>query len=207
MTKSEPKPTESAAAKHREEVFFASRQELRGWLSEHVHQANGIWAIFYKKSTGVSDLSWDAIVEECLCFGWIDSLPGKVDTSKTKIYISPRKKDSGWSQRNKTLLVALEQRGLMTEFGRKAVACAIANGSWTRFDLAEQLVLSEELREILTADRTFATNWNRLTDARKRQYLQQIYDAKKELTRRARIDQIRKAIQDSFGLPTAFSDQ
>jgi uncharacterized protein YdeI (YjbR/CyaY-like superfamily) len=182
MTKSAQKATDCAAAKHREEVFFASRQELRGWLSEHVHQANGIWAIFYKKSMGVSDLSWDAIVEECLCFGWIDSLPGKVDASKTKIYSSPRKKDSGWSQRNKTLLVAVEQRGLMTEFGRKAVAGAIANGSWTRFDLAEQLVLSEELREILTADRTFATNWNRLTDARKRQYLQQIYDAKKELT-------------------------
>jgi len=84
MTKSEPKPTESAAVKNREEVFFASRQALRGWLSEHVHQANGIWAIFYKKSTGVSDLSWDAIVEECLCFGWIDSLPGKVDASKKK---------------------------------------------------------------------------------------------------------------------------
>ena len=105
MTKTEPKPTESAAAKNRAEVFFASRQELRGWLSEHVQQANGIWAIFYKKSTGVSDLSWEAIVEECLCFGWIDSLPGNVDATKTKIYISTRKK-SGWSQRNKTLLVA-----------------------------------------------------------------------------------------------------
>ena len=134
MTKSAQKATDSAAAKNREEVFFATRKELRGWLSEHVHQANGIWAIFYKKSTGVSDLSWDAIVEECLCFGWIDSLPGKVDASKTKIYISPRKKDSGWSQRNKTLLVGLEQRGLMTEFGSKAVAGAIANGSWTLVD-------------------------------------------------------------------------
>jgi uncharacterized protein YdeI (YjbR/CyaY-like superfamily) len=206
MTKSEPKPTESAAVKNREEVFFASREALRGWLSEHVHQANGIWAIFYKKSTGVSDLSWDAIVEECLCFGWIDSLPGKVDASKTKIYISPRKKDSGWSQRNKALLVALEQRGLMTESGRKAVAGAQANGSWTRFDLAEQLVLSEELSEILSSDSTFAAHWNRLTDARKRQYLQQIYDAKKEVTRRARIEQIRKAIQDSFGDTTKNSD-
>jgi uncharacterized protein YdeI (YjbR/CyaY-like superfamily) len=86
----------------------------------------------------------------------------------------------------------------MTEFGRKAVAGAIANGSWTRFDLAEQLVLSEELREILTADPTFAAHWNRLTDARKRQYLQQIYDAQKELTRRARIDQLRNAIHGSF---------
>lgn len=196
MTKSEPNPTESAGSKNREEVFFASRQELRGWLSEHVHQANGIWAIFYKKSTGVSDLSWDAIVEECLCFGWIDSLPGKVDASKTKISISPRKKDSGWSQRNKTILVGLEQHGLMTDSGRKAVARAIANGSWTRFDMAEQLVLSEELIEILTVDRTFAAHWNKLTDARKRQYLQQIYDAKKEVTRRARIDQIRNTIHN-----------
>ena len=92
MTKSEQNATESTGVKSREEVFFATRQALREWLSEHAHHANGIWAIFYKKSTGVSDLSWDAIVEECLCFGWIDSLPGKVDASKTKIYISPRKK-------------------------------------------------------------------------------------------------------------------
>jgi len=94
----------------------------------------------------------------------------------------------------------------MTESGRKAVAGAQANGSWTRFDLAEQLVLSEELSEILSSDSTFAAHWNRLTDARKRQYLQQIYDAKKEVTRRVRIEQIRKAIQDSFGDTTKNSD-
>lgn len=134
MKKPEPKATDSATAKNREEVFFATRQELRGWLSEHVHQANGIWVIFYKKSTGVSDLSWDAIVEECLCFGWIDSLPGNVDASKTKIYISPRKKKSGWSQCNKTFLVGLEPPGLITEFGRKTLAGAIANRPRTLVD-------------------------------------------------------------------------
>ena len=104
MTKSEPKPTQSAAAKDRVEVFFASRQELRGWLSEHVQQANGIWAIFYKKSTGGSDLSWEAIVEECLCFGWIDSLPGNVDATKTKIYISTRKNLVGLSATRRSSL-------------------------------------------------------------------------------------------------------
>ena len=195
MTKSEPKAAGSAGAKNREEVFFASRQDLRGWLTEHVHQPNGIWAIFHKKSTGISDLSWEAIVEECLCFGWIDSLPGKVDASKTKITISPRKKHSGWSQRNKNLVVALETRGLMTESGRKAIAIAQANGSWSRFDRAEQLVLSDELLELFSVDSAFATDWSRLTDARKRQFLQQIYDAKTAATRIARINQIRNAIQ------------
>lgn len=182
------------APKHAE-IFFATRAAFRQWLAEHTDQKSGIWVIFYKKSTGMSDLSWDAIVEECLCFGWIDSLPGKVDESKTKIYVSPRKKDSGWSQRNKKIIGLLEQRGLMTDTGRMVIEAAKANGSWLRFDMAELLILSEELKEIFAADRAFAAHWDALTDARKRQLLQQIYDAKKEVTRHARIDQIRKAIQ------------
>jgi uncharacterized protein YdeI (YjbR/CyaY-like superfamily) len=179
----------------RDEVFFESRSVFRAWLTEHSNQELGIWAIFIKKSTGISDLSWDAIVEECLCFGWIDSLPGKVDDVKTKIYVSPRKKNSGWSQRNKKLIVELEKRGLMTESGRKAIDLAVANGSWTRFDDAENLVLSPELVDIFKADIEFALNWDTLTDARKRQYLQQIYDAKKEATRLSRINQIRNSIK------------
>ncbi|MFM2308547.1 MAG: hypothetical protein RLY87_667 [Chloroflexota bacterium] len=182
------------ATKH-VEIFFESRSAFRQWLTEHTDQTSGIWVIFYKKSTGMSDVSWDAIVEECLCFGWIDSLPGKVDDSKTKIYVSPRKKNSGWSQRNKRIIVELVQRGLMTESGRRVIARAKANGSWIRFDMAEQLILSEELKEIFTADPAFAARWDTLTDARKRQVLQHMYDAKTEATRLGRIDQARKSIQ------------
>jgi uncharacterized protein YdeI (YjbR/CyaY-like superfamily) len=94
---------------NREEIFFATRSELRNWLAKNSAKTEGIWAVHYKKSSGLGDLSWDAIVEECLCFGWIDSLPGKVDETKTKIYISPRKTNSGWSRRNKVLLVELQK--------------------------------------------------------------------------------------------------
>lgn len=178
----------------REQVFFNSRESLRAWLAENHHRDNGIWAQFYKKSSGMSDLSWEALVEECLCFGWIDSLPGKVDELRTQIYIAPRKIDSGWSRRNKLLLTDLEQRGLIQDPGFHAIERAKANGSWKRFDLAEALVIAPDLEDAFARDPKFFERWKSLTESKQRQFLQQIYDAKTEATRSKRIESARKAI-------------
>lgn len=172
----------------REQVFFHTRSDLRAWLVLNHTRTQGIWAVFYKKSTGLSNLCWEAIVEECLCVGWIDSVPGKVDATKTKIYISPRKPTSGWSRRNKVLLVALEEKGLLTDAGRNAIMRAKANGSWYRFDHAEDLIIPVELSQSFVDDQLFSESWEKLSNAKKRQFLQQIYDA----TNRTRIQKIQK---------------
>lgn len=181
-------------ADHREELFFPNRRELRSWLAGNWHRKTGVWAIFYKKSTGLSDLSWEALVEECLCFGWIDSLPGKVDDTRTKIYISPRKPNSGWSRRNKLLLEDLRSRGLLETPGLAAIDRAMNNGSWERFDLAEALVVPAELQKALDDDDAFSSQWELMSEPRKRQVLQQIYDAKSEPTRLKRISSLRETL-------------
>jgi len=182
-------------AVNREEIFFATRGELRNWLAKNFNKTEGIWAIFNKKTSGLGDLSWEAIVEECLCFGWIDSLPGKVDETKTKIYISPRKANSGWSRRNKDLLIELQKSGLIKQPGLDVIDRAKANGSWGRFDLAEALVIPKELKESFNNDKEFLTNWKLLTESKQRQALQLIYDAKTETTKQKRIEALRQSIQ------------
>lgn len=179
---------------NREDLFFSDRSALRVWLAQNFDQELGVWAVFYRKSTGLSDLSWEGIVEECLCFGWIDSLPGKVDENRTKIYISPRKANSGWSRRNKELLVDLHKRGLIESPGVAAIDRAKANGSWERFDLAEALVIPNELQSALDEEPDFASKWKTLSDSKKRQSLQQIYDAKTEGTRLNRINALRQSL-------------
>ena len=178
----------------REAVFFEDRLSLRNWLTSNHHQIDGIWAQFYKKSTGLSDLSWEALVEECLCFGWIDSVPGKVDEQRTAIYISPRKINSGWSRRNKLVLQDLEARGLLQEPGLQVIERAKSNRSWERFDLAEDLVIPHELADAFRSQARFSKAWSMLSEPKQRQFLQQIYDAKTLETRQKRIALLRATI-------------
>ena len=46
-----------------------TRREWRRWLAAHHQQAEGIWLVTYKKSTGIGDLDYASVVEEALCFG------------------------------------------------------------------------------------------------------------------------------------------
>ena len=177
-----------------DEVFFISRADLRSWLSEHNQRPSGIWAIFHKQSTGLSDLSWDALVEECLCFGWIDSVPGKVDDLRTKIYISPRKPGSGWSARNKAKIVELEALGLIQAPGRQAIERAKSSGSWTLFDLAEAQVVPVELSAVFATNSELAKAWGLLTDAQRKAKLQNFYLAKSDATREKRVAEIIAAL-------------
>ena len=58
------------------QVYVKNRKEWRNWLSQHHDKSNGIWLVFYKKHTGKATLEYDEMVEEALCFGWIDSKQG-----------------------------------------------------------------------------------------------------------------------------------
>jgi len=40
-------------AVNREEIFFATRGELRNWLAKNFKKTEGIWVIFYKKTSGL----------------------------------------------------------------------------------------------------------------------------------------------------------
>jgi uncharacterized protein YdeI (YjbR/CyaY-like superfamily) len=179
-----------------DEVSFSSRAELRRWLAENNQRPRGIWAIFHKQSTGISDLSWDALVEECLCFGWIDSVPGKVDDLRTKIYISPRKPGSGWSARNKAKIIELQALGLIEESGLRAIEQAKSSGSGKLFDLAEAQVVPQQLAAIFAKETELASAWGKLTDSQRRAKLQNFYLAKSDETRNKRAAEIIAALQD-----------
>ena len=68
---------------------------------------------------------WQAIpyidvVEEALCFWWIDSTLKKLPDGRLAQRLSPRRKNSHWTQLNIERCKDLEARGLMTPSGRNA---------------------------------------------------------------------------------------
>jgi len=79
-------------------VWVASRSMWRDWLKANAATSAGVWAVTTKKSALASGAEYVTNVdlnEECLCFGWIDSKPGRVDEHHTALLCTPRKPGSG----------------------------------------------------------------------------------------------------------------
>jgi uncharacterized protein YdeI (YjbR/CyaY-like superfamily) len=77
-------------SKQLELITVESSAELRRWLAKHHASSGSVWLVTWKKDAGHPYLSYDEIVDQCLCFGWVDSLPRKLDEYRTMLRISPR---------------------------------------------------------------------------------------------------------------------
>jgi uncharacterized protein YdeI (YjbR/CyaY-like superfamily) len=89
------------------------RQEWRDWLAENHAESAGVWFVYFKKQAGKPRVTYDEVVEEALCFGWIDSLPRKINDERSKLLFTPRKPKSVWSKLNKTRIEKLIENGLI----------------------------------------------------------------------------------------------
>lgn len=65
----EPPPSPNG----RDVIVPATRGEWREWLGANPDRTEGIWVVYRKKSSDVEGPDYDDLVEEALCFGWIDS--------------------------------------------------------------------------------------------------------------------------------------
>jgi uncharacterized protein YdeI (YjbR/CyaY-like superfamily) len=101
-------------------IFFEKPAELRTWLEQHHTTEKELIVGAYKKATGKPSLTWPEIVDEALCFGWIDGIRRGIDDESWSIRLTPRKPTSNWSSVNIERVAELERQGRMTPHGRAA---------------------------------------------------------------------------------------
>jgi len=170
-----------------ERVEVTNRAQWRAWLKKHHRRSEGIWLVTWKKATPAKHVGWDAVVEEALCFGWIDSLPRKLDERRTMLYVSPRKPKSVWSRMNKERIARLEAAGRMAEAGQKAIETAKANGSWTAIDAAEAMDIPADLLGALLSNKKALKHYDAFPQGARRQIISWVLGAKTDATRARRI--------------------
>lgn len=166
---------------------FADREDFRKWLNDNCLSEDGIWLLF-GKAGGPKTIKAAEALEEALCFGWIDGQMQSIDDKTYKKYFSLRRENSKWSEKNKTLAKSLENRGLMTDFGRKKIEEAKENGQWnapkapavTEEQIAQLSALLEEYEPAYT-------NWNAMPPSVKKTYARAYFDAKTDAGREKRI--------------------
>jgi uncharacterized protein YdeI (YjbR/CyaY-like superfamily) len=105
-----------------EAIFFETPTELRAWLEEHHETASELWVGLYKKVSGRRSLTWSDLVDEALCFGWIDGKVQTIDEHRYRQRLTPRRPSSNWSELNVTKVAELRAQGRMTPAGEAAFA-------------------------------------------------------------------------------------
>jgi uncharacterized protein YdeI (YjbR/CyaY-like superfamily) len=167
-------------------VEVGSREELRTWLQAHHGQSDSVWLVTGKKNAGARYVPYDAIVEEALCFGWIDSLPRRLDETRSMLLLSPRRPRSAWSKINRERAERLIADGRMQPPGLAKVEAARADESWDTLKPVEAETLPPELQAALGSDKAVTEAYQSLTAAKRRLAIRFVADAKTETTRARR---------------------
>lgn len=82
-------------------------------------------------------MTYNEMVEQALCFGWVDSRAAQLDEMRTMLWFTPRRRGSGWSSSNKERVARLAAEGLIRPAGQATIEAAQSDGSWDALVAAE----------------------------------------------------------------------
>jgi uncharacterized protein YdeI (YjbR/CyaY-like superfamily) len=167
-----------------------TRGQWRAWLAEHHDDTPGVWLCSWRTPTGRERCPYTEVVEEALCFGWIDSTASTLDEERGLQLVTPRKPRSTWTRLNRQRVAEMEAAGLMTDAGRAVVAVAQENGWWTIYDPVEDLIEPEGLAAALDAEPAARAAWNAFPASARKFMLWWVISAVKDDTRDRRIAEI-----------------
>jgi uncharacterized protein YdeI (YjbR/CyaY-like superfamily) len=102
-------------------IFFSSPEELRDWLEANHASAPELWLGYRPKAKGLPTVTWEEVVDELLCYGWIDGVRIRVEGGSAQ-RLTPRRDGSNWSARNVGRVEALRHERRMQPPGEEAFA-------------------------------------------------------------------------------------
>jgi uncharacterized protein YdeI (YjbR/CyaY-like superfamily) len=109
------------------------------------------------------------------------------------LWVAPRRPGSLWARPNKLRVEKLAAAGLMAPAGLAKVEAAKADGSWTKLDAVEDLVVPTDLQAAFGRHAGSATNFDAFPRSARRALLEWIVQAKKPETRARRIEDTARA--------------
>ena len=171
------------------QIEISSKKKLREWLTNNHHQKESVWLVTFKKHIPDKYVSVQEVLDELLCFGWIDGIRRKLDDDKTMQLIAPRQVQH-WTKTYKDRYAKLEKMRLVTEAGKQSVLVSKKNGLWDFMDDVDKLIKPVDFLKCLEENPPASQNFDAINNSSKRFMLRYIKIAKTPVTRLKRITEI-----------------
>lgn len=172
-----------------DKVEITSSEQLRNWLLKNHTSSKSVWLVTYKKSEPHKYVSrWD-VLDELICFGWIDGIRRKLDDKKTMQLISPRKVEH-WAKTYKERAAKLIGEGKMHASGLNSIENSKSSGLWSFMNDVDNLIIPKDLLDALSKEKEALIFFKNTNNSSKRFALRWLKLAKTEKTRIKRIHQL-----------------
>jgi len=168
-------------------MTFATPKDLDQWLKVNHVTESELWVKIYKKNTGIQSVTWDEVVIEALCWGWIDGVKKSIDDQAYLQRITPRKARSNWSKRNTEHAERLISEGRMMESGLVHVRAAKADGRWENAYVVSEMEVPEDFLEALESKPNVKQFFETLNKSSRYAIAYGLTSAKKPETRQRRF--------------------
>lgn len=168
-------------------ITFTTQKNLGQWLEINHATESELWVKIFKKGTGIASVTWDDVVIESLCWGWIDSIKKSLDDKAYIQRITPRKARSNWSKRNRAHVERLIGEGRMKEPGFVHVRAAKEDGRWENAYAASEMEVPADFLAALQSNPKAKQFFETLTKSNRYVIAYGLTSAKKPETRQRRF--------------------
>lgn len=167
---------------------FESAKDFGRWLEVNHANESELWVKIFKIKTGVSSVTWNDVVIEALCWGWIDGVKKSIDDQAYLQRVTPRKARSNWSKRNKEHVERLINEGRMMESGLVHVHAAKKDGRWESAYVASEMKVPADFLATLDSKPKAKQFYESLTKSSQYVIAYGLISAKKPKTRQRRFE-------------------
>ncbi len=169
-------------------MSFTTANDLGEWLKLNHAIESELWVKIFKKSSGVQSVTWNDVVIEVLCWGWIDGVKKSVDNHCYLQRISPRTARSNWSRRNTEHIERLIKQDRMKESGLAHVRAAKADGRWENAYVVSEMTVPTDFLAALESQPPAKIFFNTLNKSSRYVIAYGLLSAKKPDTRISRFN-------------------
>jgi uncharacterized protein YdeI (YjbR/CyaY-like superfamily) len=168
--------------------FFRDSDTLRAWLRANHASRSELWVGLHKKGSGTPSITWPQLVDQLLCFGWIDGVRKSLGDDSYTIRVTPRRPGSIWSAVNVRRAAELMELGLMDPAGQ-AVYDARDEAKTNRYSFErDQVAFSAEYEAEFRKNRKAWSFFSAQPPSYRKTITWWVMSAKREVTQRKRLD-------------------
>jgi uncharacterized protein YdeI (YjbR/CyaY-like superfamily) len=172
-------------------IYAGTKKIWREWLRKNHKKEKKVCLIIFKKHTGKPSLNHKELMEEAICFGWIDTTIKRLDKNRFKRYFVKRTNNSKWSKNTLNYAKELIKKRKMCKEGLKRYEQGLKKLPHDH-NLPKNPETPKELIRELKKFPKALINFNKFAPSYKKIYNYWVITAKRKETREKRIKEIVK---------------